>query len=122
MPCVGAVCAVVWCRGLLCVRDVLCACWCVWVFVCVVVCVVVCGLVFVVVWHAENPRVCVQNVPVCTSTTHTCVSKCARGAGIHGRVRREEEGRGGSSPVLLTKTAHVEVSLFPQKSSPKETF
>ena len=34
LPCVGAVCGVVWCRGLLCVRDALCAC-CVRVDVCV---------------------------------------------------------------------------------------
>ena len=31
-------------------------------------CVSVCR----VVWHAENPRVWIQNVPVCAGTTRTC--------------------------------------------------
>ena len=31
-------------------------------------------------------RVYVQNVSVCTGTTRTCVSTCARGAGTHGDV------------------------------------
>ena len=44
VPCVGAVCGVVWCRGLLCVRDALCAC-CVRDGVCVLgVCVLGCVL------------------------------------------------------------------------------
>ena len=42
----------------------------------------VCG----VLWHVENPRAYIQNVPVYTSTTRTCVSTCARGAGAHGDV------------------------------------
>ena len=33
-----------------------------------------------VVWHAENSRVYMQNVPVCTCTTPAC------GAGTHGDV------------------------------------
>ena len=40
-----------------------------WFVVCVcVVCVLVC-----VVWHAGNPRVCIQNVPVCAFKTFPCV-------------------------------------------------
>ena len=79
MPCVGAVCGVVWCRGFCCVFvmccvRVVCACWCVRVvcvvcvccFVwCVCVCVGVCGCV-VVVRHAEKP--------VCVFITSPCVS------------------------------------------------
>ena len=34
----------------------------------------------------QNVPVTVQNVPVCTCITRTCVSTCARGAGIHGDV------------------------------------
>ena len=70
--------------------------WLVGVVVCCVLCVVVCrcglgfgcgrGVACGVVWHAENPRVSIQNVPVCIGTTHTSVSTCARGAGIHGDV------------------------------------
>ena len=44
--------------------------WCVCVLVCVLVCVVVS---VVVVWHAENPRLCIQHVPVCTFKTFPCV-------------------------------------------------
>ena len=97
-------CGVVWCRGLLCVREMLCACcvrvcvlvcacWCVRVGVCVLVlvfgvgvlvcvvavlvcvllCVGVCVSVFVVVWHAENLRVCIQHVPVCAFKMSPCV-------------------------------------------------
>ena len=56
-----------------------------------------------------------QNVPVCTGTTRTCVTTCARGAGTHGDVLNlhtevfldgHTEGRGSSS-VLLTKICHV---------------
>ena len=47
-----------------------------------------------VVWHAENPRVYIQNarrvhihnVPVCTGTTPASVTTCGRGAGTHGDV------------------------------------
>ena len=73
------------------------ACWCVLVCVLcvlvrVVVCVVVCGVVFVVVWHAENPRVCIQNVPVCT-----------------GNMPRRGGGRGREvslSPERFTESNH----------------
>ena len=34
----------------------------------------------------KRPRVYVQNLPVCTGTTRTCVETCARGAGTHGDV------------------------------------
>ena len=36
------------------------------------------------VWIQKRHRVYVQNVPVCTRTTRTCVSTCARVAGTHG--------------------------------------
>ena len=34
----------------------------------------------------KRHRVYVQSVPVCSGTTRTCVSTCARGAGTHGDV------------------------------------
>ena len=34
----------------------------------------------------KSHRVYVQSVPVCSGTTRTCVSTCARGAGTHGDV------------------------------------
>ena len=80
----------------LCVRVVLWSCccgvvWCV-MLCCVVLCLVLwCGVwcgVWCVVWcvvcDTLKPHVYVQNVAVCTSTTRTRVSTCARGAGIHG--------------------------------------
>ena len=33
-----------------------------------------------------------SNVPVCTGTTHTCVSTCARCAGVHGDVLNVHTG------------------------------
>ena len=36
--------------------------------------------------ESKRPRVYIQNVPVCTGTTRTCVTTCGRGAGIHGDV------------------------------------
>ena len=96
---------------MLCVRCVLCVLVCVCVFV-------VCGGVWCVVWHAEkNLRVYIQNVPVCTGTTRTCVTTCGRGVGTHGDVlnlhtevfwtdtrgvRRGRERRGRSPSFLLT--------------------
>ena len=48
------------------------------------------------VWIQKRLRVYIQNVPVCTGTTRTCVSTCARGAGIHGDVLDgHTEGRKG---------------------------
>ena len=76
-PCVGGVCVVV------CV--VVCVCvWC----VCVVVllCVVVCHAEKHPCVHSKRLRVNVQNVSVCTGTTRTCFSACARGADMHGDV------------------------------------
>ena len=92
VPCVGAVCGVVWCRGL-CVRDVLCAC-CVCVGVCVLVCV--CGGVcVVVVWHAENP--------VCALKTSPCVrSKRSRVYRQHAHMFYRQ--------FCLPKFAHVGLS------------
>ena len=41
---------------------------------------------------------------------------------MHQRGGEEgEEGRGGSSPVLLTKMAHVEVSLSPERFTKRNT-
>ena len=77
-------------------------------------CVVLCA-----VWHAENLRVYVQNVPVCTGTTHTCVTTCGRGAGTHEDVLNGHTGAAGSSSILLTKFAHVELSHDP-RGSPKK--
>ena len=51
---------------------------------CVVLCCVLC------VWRSlarrKNLRVQIQNVPVCTGTTRTCVTTCGRGAGTQGNV------------------------------------
>ena len=57
-----------------------------WVVVWCVVCVVygVCPL--------NTSRVYVQNVPVCTGTMGTCVSTCARGAGMHGAFLKVHTG------------------------------
>ena len=41
---------------------------------------------------SKRARVYVQNVPVCTGTTRTCVSTCARGAGTHGDVLNVHTG------------------------------
>ena len=104
MPCVGAVMrcvrVVMRCVRVVCVLGVcVCACWCVVVVVvCCVVCVVVCGVVFVVVWHAENPRVCIQHVPVCAFKMSPCVpATCPhffRGhvAGTHGDILNAHTG------------------------------
>ena len=135
---------VVW---LWCGCGVVCGVWCV---VCGVWCVVWCGGVVVwwcgvvcgAAWHAEkNLRVYIQNVPVCTGTTRTCVTTCGRGAGTHedvlnlhtevfwtdalvrGGERREKE-EGGSPSVLLTKRKpHEEFSLgFPQVQQKKPLY
>ena len=45
----------------------------IWRVGCVCVCVGVCWCVFVVVWHAENLRVCIQHVPVCAFKMSPCV-------------------------------------------------
>ena len=85
-----------------------CALWCcvvcvVVVVLCVRVCVVCLCVCLCVLRHAEKRektrlwiqkrlRVCIQNVPVCAGTTRTCVSTCARGAGIHRDVFNQHTG------------------------------
>ena len=68
--------------------------------VCVLWCVCVRCRGAVAVWCVQkNLRGSIQNVPVCTRTTRTCVSTCARFAGTHGsvlnldktRMQREDE-------------------------------
>ena len=87
----GGVCCVVLCCVVCCV--VLCVwCVCVSVFVCVCVC---CGTLKNVetrVSIQKSLRVHIQNVTVCTGTTRTCVSTCARGAGTHGDVLNVNTG------------------------------
>ena len=92
----------------------------------------VCGVVCGAAWHAgKNLRVWIQNVPVCTGTTRTCVTTCGRGAGTHGDVLflhtevfwtdtrgrggRGERGEGGSPSVLLTKKSPRRVLTWPHK-------
>ena len=67
--------------------------------VCVVVCVRCRGAV--AVWcldskppcvHSKRARVYVRNFSVCTGTTRTCVSTCARFAGTHGNVLNVHTG------------------------------
>ena len=72
-----------------CLSVSVCCCGC----CCGVLCLVCCVLC-VVVCHAENPspRVSVQNVPVCTGTTRTCIKTCARGAGTHGDILNGHTG------------------------------
>ena len=75
-------------------------------------------------------RVYIQNVPVSTGTTRTCVSTCARGAGTHGDflnvhtgtvgMDTRRDGR-GSSPVLLSRICQrMVVTCF--RGSPKIFF
>ena len=83
----------------LCLRVMLCVVlcgvvslwsWCCWWSWCVCVCLCVLRHAEKTwknrVWIQKRLRVYIQNVPVCTGTTHTCVSTCARGAGTHGDV------------------------------------
>ena len=64
----------------------------VWSCCCVVLCLVlwcvcvVCSVVCVV-WHAENPRVSIQNVPVCTFKTSPCVPAPRAHVETHVRAR-----------------------------------
>ena len=96
--------------------------WC--VVVCCVLCcgVVVCGVVFgvcVCVGRGERDRVyvhnalrvAIHNVPVCTGTTRTCVSTCARGAGIHGDVLNVHTGTCGGTQGEREGEGGVVVSL-----------
>ena len=77
-------------------RVMLCVMLCCVVCVCRCVLCCVCG----VVWHAENLRVYIQNVPVYAGTTRTFFSTCARGAGIHGDVF--EWTHGGQGGVIVS--------------------
>ena len=89
-----------------------CVCVLVLVCVCVSVCVVWCG-VCRVVWHAENPRVPIQNASVCTfktspcmpATRRTCFSTCARGT--HGDVLNVH-----TESVLSLHTAVIASSAY----------
>ena len=96
-----------------------------------------------VVWHtgknpcvdSKGPRVYVQNVPVCTGTTRTCVTTCGRGAGTHGdvlnlhtevfetdtRVRGGERRERGGVTVSSAnhETAHVELSRASERFTVK---
>ena len=87
--CVVLCCGVVWCHVVLCCVVLYCVLWCgvceVWCVVCGVWCVV-CDTLKNPCVHSTRHRVYVQYVPVCTGTTRTHVSTCARGAGIHGDV------------------------------------
>ena len=82
-------------------------------------------------WHAEKTSVCIQNVPVCTGTTRTCVTTCGRGADTHGDVLnlhtevfwtdtrgrgrgKEGEGREVTVSSANHETAHVELSRAPE--------
>ena len=75
--------------------------------------------------HSKRPRVYVHNVPVCSGTTRTCVSTCARGPGTHGdvlnvhtgtlRMNTQQEGGGGHRQFCLPKFAHVGLSCAPEK-------
>ena len=84
--------------------------WCCWwswsVFVCVC-----CGTLKkrgkTRVWIQKRLRVYIQNVPVCTCTTRTCVETCARGAGTHGDVLNVH---GAQGQFCLLKFAHVWLS------------
>ena len=63
----------------------------------------------------------VQNVPVCTGNTSTCVNTCGCGAGTHGdvlNVHTGEEG-GGHRQFCLLKFAHVGVITCPRGSTKK---
>ena len=83
--CVLGVCVGVCVLGVCVCVCVLGVCW-----LCVGCVLVVCCAVFVVVWHAENPRVCIQHVPVCAFKTSPCVpatcpheKTCGHVAGTH---------------------------------------
>ena len=51
-------------------------------------------------------RVYVQNVPVCTGTTHTCFNMCARGAGTHGDVLNVHTGTCGVDTRVFQRVTH----------------
>ena len=67
----------------------------------------------------DAPRVFVQNVPVCTGTTRTCVSTSVRGAGTHGDVLNVNT-EGFSVPHHTRHTAHTTITR-PQHHMETET-
>ena len=92
--------------------------------------VVWCG-VCRVVWHAENPVCRRKNASVCrfktspyASNTRTCVSTCARVAGIHGDVLNLHTEAflslhtGGRRQFSLPKTHARRVLTWSQRGSP----
>ena len=90
---------------------------------CVTVVVVVVVVSVCAVWCGDTlkiPRVYVQNVPVCTGNTSTCVNTCGCGAGTHGDVLNGHTGGGErSSSVLLTKICPRRVITCPRGSTKK---
>ena len=42
--------------------------------------------------HSTRPRVCVQNVPVCTGSMPTCFFSCGHVAGTHGDILNAHTG------------------------------
>ena len=76
--------------------------------------------------HSTRPRVYVQDVPVCTGTTRTHVSTCARGTGRHtrgrferthgdvlsGHTERREGGEGSSSASCFSSVKPVIFDIF----------
>ena len=70
--------------------------------------------------HTKRLREYVQNVPVCTGTTRTCVSTCARGAGTHGDVLNVHTeafwvDTRSHRQFCLPRIAHVQFSLAPER-------
>ena len=138
MLCVGAVCGVVWCRDVLCaccvrVVWVLCVgvvvCWCVvWcVWLCVVWCLLWCGTLKTSVCAFKTfpcvPATCpdAQNMWACCRNTRRHFERTHGDVlNAHTEGGRGEEGRGGSSPVLLTKMPHVGLSLDPREVHQKQ--
>ena len=58
------------------------------------------------VYVQNAPRVSIHNVPVCTDTTRTCVSTCARGAGTHGDVLNRDTEFPACHTTPNTHTLH----------------
>ena len=98
MPYVGAVCGVVWCRGLLCVRDGVCVvcglvwCVCCVVWLCVVWCLLWCGTL--------KTSVCAFNTSPCVRSKRSRVYRqhahmfytCGHVAGTHGDILNAHTG------------------------------
>ena len=77
------------------------------------------------VYVQKRLPVYVQNVPVCTGTTRTCVTTCGRGAGTHGDVLNlhtevfwtDTRGRGGEEREGTGVTVSSAYQEKPTKSS-----